>query len=104
MNTKGELNPPMYKQHAIVDDDDLPNISSVIDMELEARDDKAIIASFHAQDVGFEEEELRTGFRMSEIAAAATIPFNAEWNPAYEPIPTGQDQVGTIISSVSNTL
>ena len=51
----------------------MQNISSVIDMELEARNDKAIIASFQSQDVDFEEEELRIGFRMSEIAATATI-------------------------------
>ena len=63
----------MYKQHAIVDDDDLQNISSVIDMELESRNDEAIIAPFQSQDVDFEENEIRVGFRMSEIAATATL-------------------------------
>ena len=42
---------PMYKQHTIINDDDMPNISSVIDMELEERNDEAIIASFQSQDV-----------------------------------------------------
>ena len=44
---------------------------------------------------------------MSEIAAAAAAavkPFSSDWNPVYESMPVGQDQVGTIISSVSNTL
>ena len=41
---------------------------------------------------------------MSEITLIATVPFNTQWEPAYEPMPVGQDQVGTIISSVSNTL
>ena len=31
-------------------------------------------------------------------------PFSSDWNPVYESMPVGQDQVGTIISSVSNTL
>ena len=79
-------------------------ICSVINMELEERNNEAIVASFQAQDVSFEEEELRVGFRTSEIAANATIPFHTEWKPVYEPMPIGQDQVGTIISSVSNTL
>ena len=41
---------------------------------------------------------------MSEIASIATVPFNTQWEPAYDPMPAGQDQVSTIISSVSNTL
>ena len=31
-------------------------------------------------------------------------PFSLDWNPVYESMPVGQDQVGIIISSVSNTL
>ena len=41
---------------------------------------------------------------MSEIAAAAMKPFYSDWNPVYESMHVGQDQVGTVISSVSNTL
>ena len=46
---------------------------------------------------------------MSEVvaaaaAAAAVKPFILDWNPVYESMLVGQDQVGTIISSVSNTL
>ena len=63
-----------------------------------------MIAAFEAQDVEFNEEEIDLGFRMSEIAAAAVKPFSSDWNPVYESMPVGHDQVGTVISSVSNTL
>ena len=41
---------------------------------------------------------------MSEAAATSVKPFSSDWNPAFESMPVGQDQVSTIISSVSNTL
>ena len=41
---------------------------------------------------------------MSEVAATAVKPFSSDWNPQYESMPIGQDQVSTIISSVSNTI
>ena len=64
----------------------------------------AVISSFEAQDVNFEEDKIQIGLHTSEVAVIAIIPFNTDWNPAYDPIPVSQDQVGTIISSVSNTL
>ena len=54
--------------------------------------------------MSFTGEEIDIGYRASEIAAAAVKPFSSDWNPVYESMPVGQDQVGTIISSVSNTL
>ena len=63
-----------------------------------------MIASFESQNVDFTENNVGLGLRMSEIASIATVPFNTQWEPAYDPMPVGQDQVGTIISSVSNTL
>tara|TARA_B110001450_G_C17572363_1_gene461319 strand:- start:47 stop:220 length:174 start_codon:yes stop_codon:yes gene_type:complete len=45
------------------------------------------------------------GLKTSEISVAATISFNTDWKPIYDPIPVSQDQVGTVsISLVSNTL
>ena len=41
---------------------------------------------------------------MSEAAATSVKPFSSDWNPAFESMPVGQNQVSTIISSVSNTL
>ena len=69
-------------------------------------DKDAVIAVFDPQDkdVEFTEEEIDIGYRASEIAAAAVRPFSFDWNPVYESMPVEQDQVGTIISSVSNTL
>ena len=53
----------------------------------------------------FDEAGIGINFRMSEVAAATAVkPFSLDWNPVYEPMPIGQDQVGTIISSISNTL
>ena len=69
-------------------------------------DKDTVIAVFDAQDkdVEFTEEEIDIGCRASEIAAAAVKPFSSDWNPVYESMPVGQDQVSTIISSISNTL
>ena len=65
----------------------------------------AVIATFEAQDVDFStEKELDIGYRMSEAAATAVKPFSSNWNPVFECMPVGQDQVSAIISSVSNTL
>ena len=49
-------------------------------------------------------KELDIGYRMSEAAATAVKPFSSNWNPVFECMPVGQDQVSAIISSVSNTL
>ena len=67
-------------------------------------DRDAVIAAFAIQDVDFDEAGIGINLRMSEVAASAVKPFSLDWNPAYESMPVGQDQVGTIISSVSNTL
>ena len=45
----------------------------------------------------FIEEEIDIGCRASEIAAATVKPFSSNWNPVYECMPVGQDQV--ILSS-----
>ena len=65
-----------------------------------------MIAAFEAQekDITFTENEINIGYRSSEIAAAAVKPFASDWDPVYESMPVEQDQVSTIISSVSNTL
>ena len=41
---------------------------------------------------------------MSEVAADTVKPFSLDWNPVYESMPVEQDQVGTVVSSISNTL
>ena len=106
-NKKGKLRPPKYVQKEFVGEDDLANINSIMAFDNVNRCDKdAVIAAFEAQDVEFIEEAIDLGYRMSEIAAAAAAlkPFSSNWNPVYESIPVGQDQVGKVISSVSNTL
>ena len=52
----------------------------------------------------FTEEEIDIGYQMSEAATTAMKPFSFDSNPVYESMLVGQDQVRTIISSVSNTL
>ena len=102
---KGALRPPKYVQQEFVGEDDLANINSIMAFDNVNRCDKdAVIAAFKAQDVEFNEEEIDLGYRMSEIAAAAVKLFSSDWNPLYESMPVGQDQVVTVISSVSNTL
>ena len=65
----------------------------------------AVIAAIKTQDVDFQtEKELNLGYRMSEAAATSVKPFSSDWNPAFESMPVGQDQVSAIISLVSNTL
>ena len=76
----------------------------IMDECLNRNNNQAMIASFESQNVDFTENNVGLGLRMSEIASIATVPFNTQWEPAYDPMPVGQDQVGTIISSVSNTL
>ena len=41
---------------------------------------------------------------MLEVAATAVKLFSSDWNPQYESMPIGQDQVSTILSPVSNTI
>ena len=94
INAKGELNPPAYIQSALVSDEDLPNINSVMgimDECLNRNDNQAVIASFESQDVDFTVNDVESGLRMSEIASIATVPFNTQWEPAYENISVGQD-------------
>ena len=71
---------------------------------LNRHDRNAIITAFAIQDVDFDETGIGINLRMSEVAAATVKLFSLDWNLVYESMPGGQDQVGTIISSVSNTL
>ena len=64
-----------------------------------------VIAAIKTQDMDFQtEKELNLGYWMSEAAATSMKPFSLNWNPAFESMPVGQDQVSAIISLVSNTL
>ena len=93
----------MHKE--FVGKNDLANINSIMVFENVNHCDKdAVNAAFEAKNVEFIEKEIDIGYRMSEIAATAVKPFSSDWNPVYESMPVGQDQVRTIISSVSNTL
>ena len=81
MNAKGELHPHTYVQSALVTNDDLPKINSVMgimDECLNRNNNQAVIASFQAQDVGFTVNNVELGLHMSEIASIATVLFNAE--------------------------
>ena len=105
-NNKGEMLPPRYELKEFVTEEDYPKINLVMGMDdaVNRHDKDAVIAVFAVQDVDFDEEGIGINLRMSEVAAAAVKPFSVDWNPAYESMPVGQDHVGTIISSVSNTL
>ena len=63
-------------------------------------------AAFWNQDVDFQGPgEILTAFENDKKFEAATKPFSIEEVPeGHEPMPAGQDQVGTVLSSVSNTL
>ena len=97
----------MYKHKEFVGEDDHANINSilVLDDNVVRYDVEAVIASIQSQDVDFQSrKELDLGILMSEAAATSVKPFSSDWNPDFKSMPVGQDQVSTIISSVSNTL
>ena len=52
-----------------------------------------MICAFNVQDVEFIEEEIDIGCCASKFAVAAVEPFSSDWNPVYECMPVGQDQV-----------
>ena len=104
-NRKGELRPPTYVYKGFVGEDDLANINSIMVFDtVNRRDNDAVIAAFDAQDMIFMKKEIDIGYQTSEIAAAAAKLFSSDQNPAYECMPVRQDQVSTVILSVSNTL
>ena len=97
---------PKYELKEFVTEEDYPNIDSVLVMKdaVKRHDRDAVIATFAIQDVDFDEVGIGINLQMSEVVAAAVKRFSLDWNPVYESMPVGQDQVGTIISYVSNTL
>ena len=105
-NHKGKMWSPKYELKEFVTDDDYPNIDSVMVMDdaVNRHDIDAVIAVFAVQDVDFNENDISISLRMSEVATSAVKPFSLDWNSAYDTISVGQDHVGTIITSVSNTL
>ena len=106
-NRRGHLRSPTYVHKEFVGEDNMENINSIMAFDtVNCCDKDAVIYAFEAQDkdVAFTEEEVDIGYCASEIAAAAVKSFSSDWNPVYESMPVGQDQVGTIILSVSNTL
>ena len=100
------MRPSKYELKEFVTEDDYPNIDSVIvmDDEVNRHDRDAVITAFAVQNAGIYEGGNGIYLRISEVATAAVKPFSLDWNPVYESMPVRQDQVGTIISSVSKTL
>ena len=87
--------------------DDFANIYLTLVMEdaVDRYDKDAVIAAFDIQDVDFKcKREVQIGLSMSEVAYTAVKPFSSDWNPNYEVMPIGQDQVSTVLLSVSNTI
>ena len=76
----------------------------VTDDNVNRHNKNAVISAFEAQNVDFIVNDFDIGYRMSEAAATAVKTFSSDWNPAFESMPVGQDQVGSIILSISNTL
>ena len=104
-NCRGHLCPSTYLHKEFVEGDDIANINLIMAFGTVIHCNKdAAIAAFEAQEVGFTEEVIGIGYETSEVTAAAVKSFSSDWNPVYERMPVGQDQVGTIILSVSNTL
>ena len=84
----------------------MANINSIILMDdnvIQYNKD-AVISAFEAQDVGSTENEIEIGYQMSQAAVTAVKPFTLDWNPVFDSTLVGQDQVRTIILSVSDTL
>ena len=107
MNWKGEIDPPLYKHLEMIEEDDYPSIAAVIGQEemINRKDLDAVIAAFEAQDVDFiNEDETAVAYRTAEVAEAALKPCSIQEEVSYKAMPFGQDQVGTVLSSVSNTL
>ena len=100
------MRPLKYELEEFVTEEDYPNMDSVLVMNdiVNRHDRDAVITTFAVQDVDFYEGGIGINLQISEVTAAAVKPFSLYWNPVYESMPVGQDQVGTIISSVSNTL
>ena len=100
------MQPPKYILEEFVTDEDHPDIDSVLvtDDAVNRHNRIAIIATFAIQDVDFDDNDISIGLRMSEVAASTVKLFSLNWDPVYESMPVEQDQVCTIISSVSNTL
>ena len=106
-NAKGEMCPPMYERKEFVNYDDYANIDSILVVEdaVDRYDTDAVVAAFNVQDVDFKNKrEVQIGLSISEVAATAVKHFSSDWNPRYESMPIGQDQVSIILSSVSNTI
>ena len=107
MNWKGEIDPPYYKHLEMIEEDDYPSLASAIMQEemVNRKDLDAVIAAFEAQDVDFiNEDEAAVVNRTAKVAEAALKPCSIQEEVSYRAMPFGQDQVGTILSSVSNTL
>ena len=105
-NMKGELWSPMYKHKEFLGEDDHANIYSILVMDdtVNWHNKDAIIDIFDALDVSFLEKKVDIGDCVSEAASSAVKPFFLDWNPVFESMPVGQNQVSAVIPSVSNTL
>ena len=99
-NSRGQMRPSKYKQKEFVEEEeeDMANINSTMAFDTVNRyDGDAVIAAFRAQekDMAFTEKDINIGLRSSEVAATAVKPFASDWDPVFESMPVGQDQVGS---------
>ena len=104
---EGEIDPPYYKHLEMVGEDDYPSLASILmqDEIVNRKDLEAVISAVDAQDVDFiSGDETTVVFETAKVAEAALKPCSIQEEVSYSAMPFGQDQVGTILSSVSNTL
>ena len=107
-NWKGEVHPPMYEKLELIVEEDYRSIASLLvepGKVVNRNDPEAMVSAMGVQDVSIEDPSDRADIiATANVAASALKPFGFEEREFYDPMPVGQDQVGTILSSVSNTL
>ena len=107
MNYEGEISPVLRRHLEMIEEEDYPSLASAVALEqdIDRNNRDAIIAAFEAEDYDFHsEDEVTIAFKTAEIADAAIKPYSITEEPAYDQMPVGQDDVKTVLSSVSNTL
>lgn len=107
MNWKGEIDSPYYEHLEMIEENNYPSFASVIGQEemVNRKDLDADITAIEAQDVNFiNEDETTVVYKTAKVAEAALKPCSIQEETQYNAMPFRQDQVGTILSSVSNTL
>ena len=109
MNWKGDVEPPLSKHLEMITEEDYPCIASIAikDEVIDRRDPKALLAAANIQQpsIDFKDRgDLMTALTIDEKTSSATKPLSITEEPDFGRIPFEPDEVGAVLSSVSNTL